>query len=216
MEKELVIVGAGGFGREILWQLREQEYKILGKNYHFKGFIDDNKQLKKEICNQVIGSTDELLEEKNPISVLIAIGNAKTRRNIAKKLMKNTHLSFPNFIAESAKVSDDICIGQGCIICMSSIITVNVKLGDFVVCNLDCTIGHDSTLEDFVTLYPSVNVSGNVSVGTTSEIGTGTQIIQGNVIGKECILGAGAVVNKQIADYATAVGIPAKIIKYCS
>lgn len=216
MEKDLVIVGAGGFGREIIWQLREQEYKILGKEYHFKGFIDDNKQLQKDLCNQVIGSTDDLLKEKNPINVLIAIGNAKTRRNIAQKLMKNMNLSFPNFFAESAKVSDDICIGQGCIICMSSIITVNVKMGNFVICNLDCTIGHDSTLEDYVTLYPSVNVSGNVLVGISSEIGTGTQIIQGNIIGKECFVGAGAVVNRNISDYATAVGIPAKIIKYSS
>lgn len=213
MEKELVIVGAGGFGREILWQLREQNYEILGINYHFKGFIDDNKKLLNEVCNQVIGSTDDLLQEKRPLAVLIAIGNAKTRKKISKKLMKNKNLSFPNFIAESAKISDDICIGQGCIICMASIITVNVKLGDFVICNLDCTIGHDSILEDFVILYPSVNVSGNVIIGTTSEIGTGTQIIQGNAIGKECILGAGAVVNKNIPDFATAVGIPAKIIK---
>ena len=66
-------------------------------------------------------------------------------------------------------------IGEGTIICAGSIITTNVIIGDHVIVNLDCTIGHDDIIRDFATLYPSVNVSGNVIIEPCVEIGTGTQ-----------------------------------------
>lgn len=214
MKKDLVIVGAGGFGREVLWQWREN--KKEQEEYNLKGFIDDyDKILGKEISGlSVIGTTDDLLKEEREVSVLLAFGSARARRNAAEKLKQNKNLVFPNFISDRAILSNNVVLGEGCIICMSSIITVDIKIGDFFLSNLDCTIGHDCIIEDFVTLYPSVNVSGNVRIGTGTEIGTGTQIIQGKTIGKECIVGAGAVVNRDIPDYATAVGVPAKVIKY--
>ena len=82
-----------------------------------------------------------------------------------------------------------------------------------MVINLDCTIGHDADIEDFVTIYPSVNVSGNVLVGQCTELGTGMQIIQGKTITANSIVGAGAVVVKNIEEPGTYVGSPAKKIK---
>ncbi|MWK60345.1 transferase, partial [Pseudomonas otitidis] len=94
-----------------------------------------------------------------------------------------------------------------------TIITVDIKIGNHVIINLDCTLGHDDIIHDYVTIYPSVNVSGNVEVGECSELGTGMQIIQGKIIGNETIVGAGAVVIRDIPDKCTAVGNPAKVIK---
>lgn len=72
---------------------------------------------------------------------------------------------------------------------------------------------NDDIIHDYVTIYPNVNVSGNVEVGECSELGTGMQIIQGKNIGKESIIGAGAVVIRDIPDKCTAVGSPARVIK---
>ena len=69
-------------------------------------------------------------------------------------------------------------------------------------------------LHDFVTIYPSVNVSGNVTISECVELGTGMQIIQGKTIGTESIIGAGAVVVRDIPQKCVAVGSPAKPIKY--
>lgn len=47
-------------------------------------------------------------------------------------------------------------------------------------------------------------------------LGTGTQIIQGKTIGQETQTGAGSVVNSDLPGYCTAVGIPARPVKYRS
>ena len=111
-------------------------------------------------------------------------------------------------------MSDSVKIGAGSIVCAHTIITVDVNIGDHVVINLDCTIGHDAVLQNFVTLYPSVNVSGMANIGLCCELGTGMQIIQGKTIGDYSIIGAGAVVVKDIPSKCTAVGSPAKPIKF--
>ena len=79
---------------------------------------------------------------------------------------------------------------------------------------MDCTIGHDAVLEPFVTVYPSANISGMTRIGYGAELGTGMQIIQGKQIGANSIIGAGAVVVKDIPANCTAVGSPAKPIKF--
>ena len=91
---------------------------------------------------------------------------------------------------------------------------MDVTIGSHVIINLDCTVGHDAVINDFVTLYPSVNVSGSTVLGECVEIGTGCQIIQGIAIGEGTIVGAGAVVVKELPRECTAVGSPAKPIKF--
>jgi acetyltransferase-like isoleucine patch superfamily enzyme len=111
-------------------------------------------------------------------------------------------------------MSGRINIGEGCIICAGTILTVDFKLGNHVIVNLDCTIGHDAVLKDFVTLYPSVNISGYTVLEECVEMGTGSQIIQGLKVGDGTIVGAGSVVVKELPSECTAVGSPAKPIKF--
>ncbi len=212
--KKLIIIGASGFGREVAWLVERinknrQEWDLLG-------FIDDNKSLTGEVINgyTVLGTTDCIGEHLDAFFVC-AIGASKTRESIINRISKNNPgIKFATVIDPSVEKSDLVSIGEGCIICAHTILTVNIKIGSHVIINLDCTVGHDAVLDDFVTLYPSVNVSGITEVGTCSELGTGMQIIQGKKIGKYTIVGAGAVVVKDIPDNCTAVGSPAKPIKF--
>ena len=91
---------------------------------------------------------------------------------------------------------------------------MDITIGSHVIINLDCTIGHDAVLQDCVTLYPSVNVSGNCTIGECVELGTGMQIIQGRSVVKDTIVGAGAVVVKDLEEKGTYVGVPAGKISY--
>jgi sugar O-acyltransferase (sialic acid O-acetyltransferase NeuD family) len=126
----------------------------------------------------------------------------------------NPDIKFGTVIDPSVEMSDLVTIGEGTIICAHTIITVNIEIGSHVIINLDCTVGHDAVLQDFVTLYPSVNVSGITNTGHAVELGTGMQIIQGKTVGDYSIVGAGAVVVKDIPAKCTAVGSPAKPIKF--
>lgn len=210
--KKIVVLGAGGFGREVQWLIER-----INKNeasWEISGYIDDGMP-KGTVINgyEVLGGTDILEQYDEPIYVACAVGSAKIRKKIIEKLSKFDMIRFPNLIDPSVKMSDLIQLGRGNIICAGTILTVNIQIEDFCIINLDCTIGHYDVLDSFVTIYPSVNVSGNVHVGQCSELGTGTQIIQGIKIKEETIIGAGSVVVKNIDESGTYVGTPVKRIK---
>lgn len=212
MKTKLVFVGAGGFGREIAWQLSQVNDFIV--MYDILGFIDDSCRAGEMINGlPIIGNDNFLINYPSKIAAVICIGNPQKRKLLVEKLKVNPLISFPTIIASDSKYSNSVSFGNGCVICLSTVFTVNIRIGDFVIANLDCTIGHDVIIEDFVTLYPSVNISGNVAIGTCAEIGTGANIIQGVRIGKHSIIGAGSVVIKDIPENCTAVGVPAVPIK---
>lgn len=210
---KIVIIGAGGFGREVEWLLeRMNEEK---PDWEFMGYIDDGIEASTRIGRyRVIGCVDDLLSWKEPLFVVCAVGSPKVRERIYRKVSENPNLVFPNLIDPSVIGSDRIRLGQGNIICAGTILTVDIEIGDFTIINLACTVGHDCRISSFVTVYPNVSVSGHVLLGDFSEIGTGAQIIQGITVGRETVIGAGAVVVRDLEERCTAVGNPAKPIKY--
>ena len=203
---DIYIVGASGFGREVAWLIEELE------TWNIAGFIDDNESIQNTIINNipVIGNTDFLLDMKDNINVVIAIGNPYIREKIVQKLISKETICFPNIIAKDVRISKYVKMGIGNIICTGTILTTNISLGNFNHINLDCTVGHDVVLNDYITVYPSVNISGNVNIDYYSELGTGSKIIQGKTLAKSVVLGAGAVVVKNLEESGTYVGVPTK------
>jgi sugar O-acyltransferase (sialic acid O-acetyltransferase NeuD family) len=208
--KNLVIIGAGGMGREVLFLLSETD-----NHYDILGFIDNAPELQGKIINKfpVLGDDSWLFNYPDKINVVIAIGNPKVRMQTVNKFSAYKNISFPNVIADNVKYSDSVSIGKGNIICFSSIFTVNISIGSFVIINPNTIIGHDVSVGDFVSLYGSVHIAGNVSIGECAEIGVGAKVIQGKSIGDNAVIGAGAAVVCDIPANCTAVGIPAKPIK---
>jgi serine acetyltransferase len=104
------------------------------------------------------------------------------------------------------------------VICAGCILTTNITIGNHVQINLDCTIGHDAVLEDFVTLAPGVHISGCVKIEEGAYIGTGASIINGTrdefiVIGRDAVVGAQACVTRSVGAGVTVVGVPAKTMQ---
>lgn len=212
--KGLIIVGASGFGREVAWLVERINKKE--PTWNLLGFVDDNQELHGTMINAypVLGGCD-CLPQYPDAYVVCAVGAARVRKLIISKITQiapNTR--FAVLIDPSVEKSDLVTVGEGTIICAHTIITVNIAIGKHVIINLDCTVGHDAVLHDYVTVYPSVNISGNTDIGECAELGTGMQIIQGKTVGANAIIGAGAVVVKDIPENCTAVGSPAKPIKF--
>lgn len=211
---DLIIFGASGFGREVAW-LVERINKV-NPTWNILGFMDDNESIQQAEINgyKVLGKTEDVNKYPNAYFVC-AVGASRTREKIISNMkVVNPEIKFGTIIDPSVQISDIVKIGEGTIICAHSIITVNISIGNHVIINLDCTIGHDAVIDDFVTLYPSVNVSGLTNIGHAVELGTGMQIIQGKIIGDYSIVGAGAVVVKDIPARCTAIGSPAKPMKF--
>ena len=183
--KDLYIIGAGGFGREVAWLV--ERINAVKQSWNLKGFIDDNVFLHGTLEGgyPVCGGTDYLIQQEGEVWVVCAVGAAKIRKKIIERLQIYPNIQFATVVDPCVICSDRVEIGAGSIICAGTILTVDIKIGKHVIINLDCTLGHDDVIEDFVTIYPSVNVSGNVYVGECAELGTGMQIIQGKKIGKE-------------------------------
>lgn len=209
--KDIVIIGAGGFGREVAWLI--EEINKEKPTWNIIGFVDDNEEVQGESFNgyKVIGTIDWLKKQK--VNVVSAIGDPITKKKVFDRL-GNSENSYPVLIHPNVVCSNSVCIGEGTIICAGNILTVNINIGKHVIVNLDCTIGHDAIVGDYSTILPSVNISGLSKIGECVSMGTGAAVIQGINIGENSIVGAGAVVVKDLPENCTAVGAPAKPIKY--
>ena len=211
--KNIAIIGAGGFGREV--KIILDYINKITPTYLFLGFYDDGFK-KGEIVNEypVLGEVEDINSIKEDCSIIIAIGDPQIKFDVYNKL-NNVKIDFPNIIHPNVLISNDFVeIGVGNIICAGSIITCNIVIRDFVILNLMCTVGHDTTISSFSSFMPSVNISGDVLIEERVYVGTGAKIINQLQIGQNTIVGAGAVVSKSLPENCTAVGIPAKPIKF--
>lgn len=208
--KNIAIIGGGGFGREVKTIL--DSINSVSPTFNFIGFYDDGFK-KGELLNNfpVLGAVEDINTLNEPCSIVIALGDPQIKKAIYDKI-NNVNIDFPNIIHPNVLISKDFVeLGVGNIICASCIITCNIIIKDFVILNLMCTVGHDTTISSFM---PSVNVSGEVLIQEKVYVGTGAKIINLLEIGENTIVGAGAVVSKSLPANCTAVGIPAKPIKF--
>jgi len=213
MEKiNIIIIGGGGFGREVLWTIRD--YNKINDLYSVIGFIDD-KLTSGTVIDQipVLGDLNWLLENyKSSVSCIIAIGDCIEKRNIHEKL-KSMNVVYAKIIHPSVISSSSIKIGEGTIIQAGCILTVDIVIGNHVHININSTIGHDSIIEDFTTINPGTIINGKTIVGTSTYVGSGTVMKQGVKIGSNSIIGAGSVLINDVPDKSLYVGVPAKLKK---
>lgn len=211
--KKIAIIGAGGFGREVKMLIDQINNEI--PSYELIGFYDDDTSLPKTINGlSYLGTIDDLQNRKESISLVLGIGIPDVKSKIVERL-KSKQYDYPVLIHPSVIIGDDdVNIGKGTIVCAGTIITCNIDIGTFVTLNLSCTVGHDTIIKDYASFMPSVNVSGEVEIMEKVYVGTGARIINQLQIGENTVVGAGAVVSKSLPANCTAVGIPAKPIKF--
>jgi len=144
------------------------------------------------------------------------VGNPGLRQRIALEaesvgLKAAPPLVHPTVELDRASVS----IGDGTVVCPRCTLTTDIEVGRHAQINLHCTVGHDVRLGDYATLAPGVHISGRVIVGSGAYFGTGAVTIDGTrdkplVVGEHAVVGAGAVVTKEVPAAATVVGVPAR------
>ena len=207
--KDLYIIGAGAFGRETAWVA--ERMNEVGEDWNICGFVDDDPTAwgKTEGGYPVLGGTELMLNSEKRVYVVCAIGKGKTRKKIMTRLLGRPNIEFATLIDPSVIWGVRAKVGRGTILCAGTILAVDSVIGDHVIVNFDCTVGHDAMLHDYTTINPGVHLSGYVTVGECSEIGTGACVIQGKSICDNVIIGAGAAVIRDITESGTYVGVPA-------
>ena len=199
---QLMVFGAGGHAKVVVDCIEAQ-----GK-YMTSEILDDEEVL------QFIGNYKVNLRNKNSnydsFNAIVAIGNPIHREQVVNQLKSN----FIMTIHPSAIVSKHAQLGEGCQVFAAAVINAGAIIGNHSIINTGAIVEHDCELGDYVHIAPNATLGGNVKVGTKAHIGIGATIIQNITIGKNAIIGAGAVVLDDIPDNCTAVGIPAKPIKF--
>ena len=211
--KDIAIFGVGGFGREVLALI--QDINKVEPQWNIVGFFDDGYE-KGVMINGYpnLGNTDDLNDWSTPINLAVSIGSPVVKKKILDKIT-NPLVDYPTLIHPSVWIGNEefVEIGKGCIVCAGNLITTNIKMGDFVILNLACTVGHDTIIKDYAAFMPSVNISGEVTIGEGVYVGTGAKIINQLEVGEYTVVGAGAVVIRDVPDKAVVAGVPAKVIK---
>jgi sugar O-acyltransferase (sialic acid O-acetyltransferase NeuD family) len=206
---KLFIFGTSGFAREI----RDVAYELGWESV----FIAESRDARDAASfdEQIILESD--IGTYADAAFAIGIGDGKVRQKIVSRF--GGALNFINLIHPTATFGKDqkahVESRRGIIICAGVRFMSGIKLGDYAVFSLNATIGHDTVIQDYVSIMPGANVAGYVEIEQYCWIGANAAINQGNAtarlkIGAGTTVGAGAVVTKACAPESIYVGVPAR------
>ena len=211
--KRIVIIGAGGHGREVADILRQQRGQSIGV---VLGFVDDNLSLHGSMLDglPVLGDLNWLHEDSDAkdVSVICAIGEPAVSRRVVSRA-SGYGLEFANAVSTSSTVSEFSKLGRGVMVFPGVAVNTGAVIEDHSILNLSATVSHDTKVGRHTNINPGAHLAGNVTVGEGCYIGMGANVLQGVSIGEWSIVGAGAVVTTDLPANVTAVGVPARIIK---
>jgi sugar O-acyltransferase (sialic acid O-acetyltransferase NeuD family) len=205
--QNIIIVGAGGFGREVYQYMRDAFLTRSG--YTFKGFLDDAFPQLKDLGldGKVIGTTTGYRIEDSD-RFLVAVGDPKIRRMLTERIAQRGG-KFLTLIHPTAYVATTAEIGEGSILTPFTLVGPNAVLGVHILMNNYSSIGHDAQIGDHTIFCPYATVNGYAIVSSGVFLGSHSTITARKQIGRDSKIAAGSVVYEDVPDRALAVGNPA-------
>jgi sugar O-acyltransferase (sialic acid O-acetyltransferase NeuD family) len=195
---DLVIYGAGGFGKEIACLIHNQMPDSFKADYSLIGFIDDGMEVGVGVkYGNVLGGVDYINNYKGNLAVVFSIAQPEILQKAQNKITNNK-VKYPNLIAPGVVFYDSISVkmGHGNVLMHGCRLSCDVSLGNFNLFNGFVAVGHDVYMNDFNVFGPSARISGDVNIGNANFFGLNSAVLQGLEIGSGVRLGAGSVLMK--------------------
>ncbi len=205
--KDIIIIGLGGFAKEIIWLAEECNRNVIGLLCES---VDD---VSTEFFGKPVLGIQSTWTDYPDCEFIVGVGSPAIRKLIVSELEEQGKPDYATLIHPSVKMSSTVSVGTGTMICAGCILTVDISIGQHCIFNLNSTVGHEVVIEDYVTVAPIVAMSGNVTIESLVEIGTGAMIRQGLTMHKGSMLGMGGVLTKNMPKYKLYAGNPAKLLK---
>ncbi|MGY3024523.1 UDP-2-acetamido-3-amino-2,3-dideoxy-glucuronate N-acetyltransferase [Pseudomonas lurida] len=142
--------------------------------------------------------------------------------------VKSEHIGADTRIWQFSVVFEGATIGSNCNICAHTLIESDVVIGNNVTIKSGVFLWAGTRIEDNVFLGPNATFTNDpmprskiypeafagITIMEGASIGANVTLLPGVTIGRYAMVGAGAVVTKDVPDRAVVIGNPAKIIRY--
>jgi sugar O-acyltransferase (sialic acid O-acetyltransferase NeuD family) len=207
---QLFIIGAGSVGIHLV--LNTALYNLTDFNICLLD-NDETKVGQNLFGVPVVGTEDYLRNIDENISLIIAISNPKIRKSVYERWQHKENFDYPSLVAKNSWISREVTYGKGVLIYPGVCINHQTIIGDFAIINMNCAIGHDCELGNFISLAPGVNFAGGTTVGDLCDIGIGSSTRQNVQIEKGVQVGGNAMIIHNIEKNTVVGGVPAKRIK---
>jgi sugar O-acyltransferase (sialic acid O-acetyltransferase NeuD family) len=214
MIKDLIILGAGGTGREVAEAV--EEINSLGRKWNLIGFLDDDRQkhgIEYNGC-PVLGAISTATHY-GTCEFVFVLGNHRDLR-LTKRVLERLSLDtnrFATLVHPSVQLSASAQLGPGTVVLPNSVVTANSKIGSHVLLLFGSHIGHDCTIEDYAVIAPNAVLAGGVRICEGSYIGANATILQKTTVGPWSCVGMGSAVFSDVMANSTVVGNPARLLK---
>ena len=206
---KIYILGAGGFGRELLQWIKD--INAVNQTWEIAGFLDDNLHALDEYEHdtEIVGTIKDW-QPKEDEEFALAFGSPELKRKIVA-LMKVKGAKFATVIHPTALLSEFAHYGEGFIMFPYSKLSCNSTVGDFVTL-LASPVGHDTVIGDYSVISGGCNIVRNVKIGKDVFLAAGVCIAQDVTVGDGAYLGLGSVILKDVEPGAKMFGNPARKI----
>jgi len=214
---KIIIMGCGGFGREVYgWLLdaiKDGALKPTDRvRWEVAGFIDDTSNAPDIFPGlpPILSKIDEFQPDAHTFLVC-AIASPQAKKALTEKLLARG-AQFLGVVHPTVVIGRNVIIGQGVVICPFTVLSADLVVGDFVTINSGCTIGHDSSIADYCTLSGHCDVTGGVKLAEGVFLGSHAVVIPKVTVGAYAVVGAHSVAIRKVPAGVTVFGVPAKRI----
>lgn len=212
---KIAIYGSGAFGQEVFLLIDSINKAASSNIFEFIGFFDDTNEIG-SFCKygKIVGNVADINELKERVNIAIAVGSSTGLVNMRKNI-NNPNITFPNLLNPNNVFLDkeSSILGMGNIMLSNSIISYDVKIGNFNVINTRVNFGHHVEIGDFNVLNPNVQLSGNSKLGSYNSLGLNCAFLPKKMIGDYNVVVPGSIITRNFKNHNFLSGNPAINIK---
>lgn len=206
--KNLLIVGAGRFGREVCGWAKQS--RGCGADWRVGGFLDSRPHILDgfEVAEPIVASPENYRPGADDVFIC-ALGEAPQKKKYCSLLLERG-AEFVNVIHSSVVIGDGVKLGRGILLCPYVVVASHVSVGDFATVNMHSFLAHDAQVGAYAQIHGHVSINGAVTLGEGCTVGSNAAILPDLSVGEFAIVGAGSVVLKSVRAHETVFGNPAK------